>query len=652
MGDKNLSKEFHCDDILLDCTAKLDAVLAVSKSIMGIMDPNEVLNSVIYKLGKQLGYSFPAIFLFDEPRSNLIVKKIGVTPKDKQSFEEWFHKDFDKLSVSVHAKQNIIVRAALDNSIVVSKDFSRFTQPFLADHQAELLEKHLDVHTVIAVPLVMHGDPVGVMVAFSKFDSLDNSEQVLLQTLANQVSISLYNAQLFSQVQAQIDSLDSQKQDLEALLDLSRLVISRIDKEEVMQQMLNLLPEKFSHLGMMGAGLFLMNREKSAVNLYAMTEGELADNIQEITEIKFGEYDHSVSASDVLKEAASRKDLVLFHDLHKAFPDSLRRSVLKKLEKLFGDISYIAAPVLQEKQIVGILIFAIRNHRSRIDERLREILLVFANQMEETLEHVELYGQLQRQYEKVQRQREALAAANEKLKALDEAKSEFISIASHQLRTPLTVIRGYLSLILEGSAGKCDAVAMEGLSKVAVSTNRLVALVNDLLDISKIERGIMSLDQQPTRMEYLAESVVDELEDNARKNGLTLTYHRPRHATPHVNIDKKTIREVMMNMVDNAIKYTQKGKVDVYVKKEKESVVFIVHDTGMGLSEETIPRLFEKFSRGEGVSVIDTEGVGLGLFVAKRIIDAHNGKIWATSEGKGKGSVFEFSIPIPKKKKK
>lgn len=130
-----------------------------------------------------------------------------------------------------------------------------------------------------------------------------------------------------------------------------------------------------------------------------------------------------------------------------------------------------------------------------------------------------------------------------------------------------------------------------------------------------------------------------------------MTYHASRKKLPEVMIDRKKIREVVLNLIDNSIKYTPpKGKVDIYLKIEKHDLLLAVKDTGLGLSSDTIPKLFEKFSRGEGVSAIDTEGVGLGLFVAKNIIDAHNGEIWAESEGEGKGSAFYFSLPIPKKK--
>jgi signal transduction histidine kinase len=150
--------------------------------------------------------------------------------------------------------------------------------------------------------------------------------------------------------------------------------------------------------------------------------------------------------------------------------------------------------------------------------------------------------------------------------------------------------------------------------------------------------------------EELVENVIEELETTAKKKKLKLIYKKPKKALPKVRIDREKIRQVVMNLIDNAIKYTEKGKVQVELKLIKNKILFSVSDSGMGIEEGDMINLFKKFSRGQGTSVIHTEGTGLGLYVARQMIESHKGKIWAESEGKGKGAKFIFELPILKRK--
>jgi signal transduction histidine kinase len=238
-----------------------------------------------------------------------------------------------------------------------------------------------------------------------------------------------------------------------------------------------------------------------------------------------------------------------------------------------------------------------------------------------------------------------LRGANEKLKKLDASKSEFISIASHQLRTPLTVIKGYVSMILEGSFGKVVASQRDSLDKVYQSNERLIQLVENLLNLSRIESGRLQYKYEYIHLESIVASVIEELSGKAKEKKLKLIYEQSEKL-PKVNIDEEKIRQVIMNLIDNAIKYTNKGSVTVSLKKEDNNLKFCVSDSGMGIEPKDMPYLFQKFQRGTGTFLIHTEGTGLGLYVAKEMLAGHQGKVWAESKGPGKGSKFIFTIPI------
>ena len=239
-----------------------------------------------------------------------------------------------------------------------------------------------------------------------------------------------------------------------------------------------------------------------------------------------------------------------------------------------------------------------------------------------------------------------LSDANKKLKKLDEAKSEFISIASHQLRTPLSIIKGYISMIMEGDYGKVEKRLADPMSKIYISNERLINLVDNLLDISRIESGRMQYDITPVQLEDVVAGVTDDLSMRAKDKKLYLKFVRPKEALPKVMADGSKIHEIIMNLVDNAIKYTERGGITVSLHAEDHNVGFCITDTGVGVTKEEAKVIFQKFMRGDGGSLVHAGGAGLGLFIAKKIIDDHGGKIWAESDGRGKGSRFCFSLPV------
>lgn len=245
-----------------------------------------------------------------------------------------------------------------------------------------------------------------------------------------------------------------------------------------------------------------------------------------------------------------------------------------------------------------------------------------------------------------------LAQANDQLRKLDNAKSEFISIASHQLRTPLTAIKGFISLLLEGSYGKISPMLKEVLNKIYISNERLIDLVEDMLNLSRIESGRMEYDIKKVNMEEVLKEICDTFLIRSKEKGLKLELKLPENPLPEVSTDRNKIREVISNLVDNAIKYTLKGWVTVKLSQNEDKVRIAVIDTGIGVPKEEMPYLFEKFSRGKDINRLNTGGTGLGLHVGKKMIESLSGTLWVESEGAGKGSTFFVEVPMEIKEAK
>ena len=246
-----------------------------------------------------------------------------------------------------------------------------------------------------------------------------------------------------------------------------------------------------------------------------------------------------------------------------------------------------------------------------------------------------------------------LEHANQRLKALDQQKSEFISIAAHQLRTPVTAIKGYSSLILEGSYGKTTKKLHEVLTTIYDSSDRMADTIEDFLNVSRIELGRMEYHLEPFDLDAAVEETVRTFQLSAKEKGLKLTCKTDECAKEEhmVQADAAKLQHVINNLIDNAIKYTPEGSVSVHIScdKPKRMIKVSVTDTGAGIPKEALSSLFSKFVRAKNAKTINVSGSGLGLYVAKQMIEAHHGKIWAESEGEEKGSSFIFEVPLLKK---
>ncbi len=231
----------------------------------------------------------------------------------------------------------------------------------------------------------------------------------------------------------------------------------------------------------------------------------------------------------------------------------------------------------------------------------------------------------------------------EDLKKLDAMKSEFMSTVSHELRTPLTSIGGYVKLILSGDVGTIDPTQSEFLQIVDQNVDRLTGLINDLLDVVKLESNRIQLVHEQIDLNEIAKEALASFEVMAKKKGLKISFV-PQPGVVLVNVDRRRLTQVVFNLLSNAIKYTEKGKVVMRTQMENLRARLEVEDTGLGIPEEEQAKLFEKFFRAQGALTSREGGTGLGLTIAKGIVEAHGGTIDFKS-GKGKGSTFGFWLP-------
>jgi signal transduction histidine kinase len=318
------------------------------------------------------------------------------------------------------------------------------------------------------------------------------------------------------------------------------------------------------------------------------------------------------------------------------------------VEMLKGLGVEILAPLNVKDKTIGLIALGAKESRDMYNDEDLRVLETVGAQAAISIENALLYEETKNftitLKQEVEKATAELRAANEELKKLDQAKSDFISIASHQLRTPLSSIKGFVSMMLEGTYGEAQGQLRQKLEDVYDSNERLIKLVDALLDLSHMEGGKMEFNFTKVNFSEMLASVVEELKVQAEKKKLNFEFAKPKE-NYFVRADEQKLRQVVLNLIDNAIKYTEKGEVKVWLGRTDGSVEFSVKDTGLGMTQDEIANLFQKFVRGPNAPRLHAEGAGIGLYVAKLLMEAHKGQVRAESAGENKGSTFFVKLP-------
>lgn len=334
-----------------------------------------------------------------------------------------------------------------------------------------------------------------------------------------------------------------------------------------------------------------------------------------------------------------------FLEYRMAEEDSIRRLMVSHKLALI-------LPLYYKKKIIGYVCVGKRakGNYARTDIKALETIdeeLVIAMQNAQSVQEVrELNANLE---QRISHATKELRTSNAQLQKLDEAKDEFISMASHQLRTPLTSIKGYISMLLEGDLGELTPEQKHVLSEAFMSSERMVRLIGDFLNVSRLQTGRFVIEKRPVDLAKLVRRELEGLAQHAEARGLKFEYKEPKDI-PLLDLDESKIQQVVMNFADNALYYSkEKSKIVVSLEKGADFVELRVKDSGIGVPKAEQADLFNKFFRATNARRARPDGTGVGLFLAKKVVTDHEGSIIFESI-EGEGSTFGFRLPLTDEK--
>jgi len=430
---------------------------------------------------------------------------------------------------------------------------------------------------------------------------------------------------------------------LDAIWKLEKIILNSLDFRRVVQEVVDsiLLELGYLELGYKIVVLALVDKNTNTLKRVALSQTEEAWKTREVSKVPFDQITIPMEAgqNSCIKAIIENRPQITHY-----FPDILTPPLTPEnaleSQKNAGIKTSMVYPLNVRGKTIGIMIFSMTKGEEEVTAEEKRLIQYFADLSALAVQNSKLYSDLELESQK-------LADANETLKILDKQKDEFLSVASHELRTPMTIIKSYLWMLSSGHGGKLVEKQKEYVEKAKRGTERMLALIGDMLNISRIEQGRLDFNIEKLNLREAFEDILGDFKIKMDEKKLKLEIIVQKDAEL-VYSDKDKLTEILINLVGNSFKFTDKGSITVKAEKENENFVKVsIIDTGRGIAKEDMQRLFHKFSRLDNSyqTVAETGGTGLGLFIVKQFVETMGGTVGAYSEGIDKGSTFWLTLP-------
>jgi GAF domain-containing protein len=471
--------------------------------------------------------------------------------------------------------------------------------------------------STLAVPLLQAGRPIGcITVGRSEPGKFADSQIALLQTFADQAIIAIENVRLFTELDERTRELMRSVSELEALSEVGQAVSSTLDLETVLQ---SIVARAAPLAGGDGGSIWEYDEAREEFHLHATDRlpDDLVDRLR-AHPIRKGE--------GALGRLAMTSEAVQIFDVadDRSYKSKVREAIIRA-----GLRSILAVPLLRENHLLGALAIN-RSHTGGFEPKVIRLLETFATQSALAIQNARLFRELEDK--------------GRQLELASRHKSEFLANMSHELRTPLNAIIGFSEVLSERLFGELNDKQVEYVADIIESGRHLLALINDILDLSKIEAGRMELERGEFQLPGAIDNALTLVREKADRHGIRIERSVDTRLGP-IHADERKVKQVLLNLLSNALKFTPDGgRVNVQAAVRDGMAEISVTDTGVGIAPEDQDAVFEEF-RQVGASAKRREGTGLGLPISRKFIELHGGKLWLQSTP-GAGSTFTFTLPL------
>ena len=484
------------------------------------------------------------------------------------------------------------------------------------DPMRVLTVERLGARTFLAVPLLKEGAVIGAVVIYRREVRPFSDKQIaLLRTFADQAVIAIENVRLFRELQARTEALSKSVQQLTALGEVGQAISSTLDLDEVLKAIVS----RAVQLSGLDAGVIYEYDQQNDAFLLRASENFDESGVEEFRGAKIRRGEGAVGRSVESREPTQVPDTHV-----PDYPAHLRGLLDRN-----GFRALLAVPLVREGDVIGALM-VIRRTPGAFAAEAVELLKTFATQSALAIQNARLFREI--------------AEKGRQLEEASRHKSQFLASMSHELRTPLNAILGFNEMILAEIYGTVPADMKEPLEDIQTSGKHLLRLINNVLDLAKIEAGRMELALADYSVHDTVESVRSTLRPLAAEKGLEFAVTMPDDI-PLACGDSGRITQCLVNLAGNSLKFTKSGKVEIAVEHQGDLLKFSVTDTGIGIAPDKIGSLFTEFKQTDATIASEYGGSGLGLSIVKKFVEMHGGRIWVESE-LGKGSAFIFEIPL------
>ena len=573
-------------------TSEILSVIAASPT-----DVQPVFETIAKSAAKLCGAELSVVCRYDGE----LIHVASLTLQSKQQ-----HAAFERLYPRTPDGRTPVARAILERRTQHVADTTE--DPAYADVPAS------GFRSALAVPMLREGLPIGaVAVGRTVRRAFSQGQIALLQTFADQAVIAIENTRLFEEVQARTNELARSVRELKSLSAVAQAVSSSLELKVVLARIL----EHACAMSDSGGGAIYVY-DKARCQFYL----EAGHNMSE--ELSAAVREHPIRLGEsVVGQCVERRQSVQIDDLATAPPHPLYEMHLRA-----GVRALLAVPLLRQEEVVGALVVR-RQHAGIFADETLELLQAFADQSAIALENARLF--------------EEIAQKSRELEIASQHKSQFVANMSHELRTPLAAILGYAELLQEGFYEPLGRKSLDALARIRSNGKHLLGLINTVLDIAKIESGQFTLNMAEYAIESVVETVRSASESLAQNKKLAFKTEVAK-SLPICLGDEQRLTQVLLNLVGNALKFTDVGEVRIAANAADGHFELQVSDTGPGIPPEECERIFEKFRQVDSSNTRAKGGTGLGLAIAREIVEMHGGRIWVESTP-GRGSTFQMELP-------